>query len=42
MPERKAERKLFVAAISTYFSPHRPGFRLWIACRQQQLRLVRL
>jgi hypothetical protein len=28
--------------ISTYFSPHRRGFYLRIARRQQQLRLVRL
>jgi hypothetical protein len=42
MPEKKAERKLFVAAISTYFSPHRRGFYLRVGGRQQQLRLMRL
>jgi hypothetical protein len=41
MPEMKAERKPFVVGvISTYFSPHRRGFRLRIARRQQQLRLM--
>ena len=34
MPERNAERKLFVSAISTYFSPHRRGFYFRIARRQ--------
>jgi hypothetical protein len=40
MPEMNAERKPFVVVISTYFSPHRRGFRLRIAGRQQQLRLM--
>jgi hypothetical protein len=34
MPEIKPERKLFVSAISTYFSPHRRGFYFRIARRQ--------
>ena len=44
MPEVKSERKPFVGFLgsSTYFSPHRRGFRLRIARRQQQLRLMRL
>jgi hypothetical protein len=40
MPEMKPERKPFVGTISPYWSPHRRGFRLRIACRQQQLRLM--
>src|ERR1035437_3738500 len=42
MPEMKAERKPFVGGFSTYFSPHRSGFCLRVARRQQQLRLMRL
>src|ERR1035437_5817531 len=42
MPEMKAERKPFVGVVSTYFSPHRSGFRVRVAGRQQQLRLMRL
>jgi hypothetical protein len=42
MPEKKSERKGFVLTFSAHFSPHRRGFRLWVAGRQQQLRLVRL
>jgi hypothetical protein len=42
MPENKSERKGFVLLFSAHFSPHRSGFRLWVARRQQQLRLVRL
>jgi hypothetical protein len=42
MPERKAERKCFVATFSTYFPPHWRGFRLRVAGRQQQLRLMGL
>src|SRR6266545_1119036 len=37
MPEKKAERKFFVL---TDFSPHRRGFRVRIAGRQQQLCLM--
>jgi hypothetical protein len=40
MPEMKAERKPFLGGYSTYFSPHRRGFRVWITRRQQQLRLM--
>src|SRR5277367_883875 len=42
MPEINAERKLFVAAISTYFSPHWRGFYFRVSGSQQQLRLMRL
>jgi hypothetical protein len=35
MPEMKAERKPFLGTISTYFSPHRCGFRVWITRRQR-------
>src|SRR5664280_1823234 len=42
MPEMKAERKAFVSAVSTDFSPHRRGFCFRIARRQQQLCLMRL
>jgi hypothetical protein len=40
MPEMKAERKPFLEGDSTYFPPHRRGFRVWITRRQQQLRLM--
>jgi hypothetical protein len=40
MPEMQAERKPFLEEYSTYFSPHRRGFRVWITRRQQQLRLM--
>src|SRR5664280_41489 len=42
MPEMKAERKAFVSAVSTDFSPHRRGLCFRIARRQQQLCLMRL
>src|SRR5580692_11026018 len=38
----KQNASLLLWVISTYFSPHRRGFYLRIARRQQQLRLVRL
>src|SRR5580698_4548575 len=40
--KRKQNASLLLWVISTYFSPHRRGFYLRIARRQQQLRLVRL